>query len=63
MSNGVSNFNFLAVLLSEILGGPKFTLGGPKPPKISETTRARMLKFKIQLDIVKYSLWVKIFLR
>jgi len=54
MSNGVSNFNFLAVLLSKILGGPKFTLGGPKPPKISETTRARMLKFKIQLDIVKY---------
>ena len=29
MSNGVFNFNFLALLLSEILGGPKFTLGGP----------------------------------
>ena len=29
------------------------------PPKISLTTRARMLKLKIQLDIVKYSLWVK----
>ena len=28
------------------------------PPKISVTTRARMLKLKIQLDIVKYSLWV-----
>jgi len=28
MSNGVFNFNFLALLLSEILGGPKFTLGG-----------------------------------
>jgi len=27
MSNGVFNFNFLALLLSEILGGPKFTLG------------------------------------
>ena len=33
------------------------------PPKISETTRARMLKLKTQLDIVKYSLWVKKFLR
>jgi len=29
MSNGVFNFNFLALLLTEILGGPKFTLGGP----------------------------------
>ena len=33
MSNGVFNFNFLALLLSEILGGPKFTLGGPTPPE------------------------------
>jgi len=32
MSNGVLNFNFLALLLSEILGGPKFTLGGSTPP-------------------------------
>jgi len=32
MSNGVFKFNFLALLLSEILGGPKFTLGGPTPP-------------------------------
>ena len=31
MSNGVSNFNFLAILLSEILGGPKFTLGNLTP--------------------------------
>ena len=31
MSNGVFNFNFLALVLSEILGGPKFTLGGPRP--------------------------------
>ena len=28
------------------------------PPKISETTRGRMLKLKTQLDIVKYSLHV-----
>ena len=33
MSNGVFNFNFLALLLSDILGGPKFTLGGPTPPR------------------------------
>ena len=32
MSNGVFNVNFLALLLSEILGGHKFTLGGPTPP-------------------------------
>jgi len=32
MSNGVFNFNFISLLLSEILGGPKFTLGGPTPP-------------------------------
>ena len=31
MSNGVFNFNFLALLLTEILGGPKFTLGGLTP--------------------------------
>ena len=32
MSNGVFNFNFLALLLFELLGGPKFTLWGPTPP-------------------------------
>jgi len=31
MYDGVFNFNFLALLLSEILGGAKFTLGGPTP--------------------------------
>ena len=32
MSNGVFNFNFLALVFSEILGGPKFTVGGPTHP-------------------------------
>jgi len=32
MSNGVFNLSFLALLPSEILGGSKFTLGGPTPP-------------------------------
>jgi len=32
MSNGVFNFNVLALVFSEILGGPKFTLGGPGRP-------------------------------
>ena len=32
MSNGVFNFKFLALVFFEILGGPKFTLGGPTPP-------------------------------
>ena len=31
MSNSVFNFNFLAVVFSEILGGPIFTLVGPTP--------------------------------
>jgi len=31
--DGVFNFNFLVLLLSELLGGgPKFTLWGPTPP-------------------------------
>jgi len=34
MSNGVFNFNFLALVLSELLGGPKFTLAGPAPPEV-----------------------------
>jgi len=29
MSNGIFNFNLLALVFSEILGGLKFTLGGP----------------------------------
>ena len=28
MSNGVFNFNIVALVVSDILGGPKFTLGG-----------------------------------
>jgi len=32
MTNGIFNFNFLALVFSEILGGPKFTLGGPTLP-------------------------------
>jgi len=31
MSNGVFNFNFLALVFSDILGGPTFTLGGHTP--------------------------------
>jgi len=32
MSNCVFNLNILALVVTEILGGPKFTLGGPVPP-------------------------------
>jgi len=32
MSNGVFNSNFLDLVFSEILGGPKFTLVGPTSP-------------------------------
>ena len=56
------------------LGTKKFPLGGGQggtgppnvnlgPPKISETTGAKMLKLKTQLDIVKYSVFVQKFHR
>jgi len=32
MSNCVVNFDILALVVSEILGGPKFTLESPMPP-------------------------------
>ena len=51
------------ILLWGVQGGtapPNLNMG---PPKISETTRGRMLKLNTQLDIVKYSLCVKKFLR
>ena len=32
MSNSVFSFNIRALVVSEILGGPKFTLEGPVPP-------------------------------
>jgi len=32
ISNSIFNFNFLALVVSEILGGPKCTLRGPAPP-------------------------------
>jgi len=31
MTNGIFNFNFLALVFSEILGGPTFTLGALRP--------------------------------
>jgi len=33
ISNGILKFNFLAVVVSEISGGPKFTLRGAVPPR------------------------------
>jgi len=30
--NGIFKFDFLARVVSEISGGPKFTLRGPTPP-------------------------------
>jgi len=44
-------------------GGTELSNVNLGPPKISETTRAKMLKLKTQLDIVKYSLCVQKFLR
>jgi len=39
ISNCVFNFNILALVVSEILGGPKFTLGGPFVRPIAEYIR------------------------
>ena len=36
MSNSVVNFNFLALLLSEILGGPKFAVSTPPGRHLAE---------------------------
>ena len=53
-ASGTQNFP-----LEGVQGGTGPPIINLKPPKISETTRARMLKLKTQLDIVKYSLYVK----
>jgi len=34
ISDGIFKFNFLALVVSEIIGGPKFTLWSPEPPDI-----------------------------
>ena len=31
MTNGIFNLNFLALVFSEIIGGPKFALGALRP--------------------------------
>jgi len=69
MSNGVFNFNFLALVFADILGGPKFTLGGLTPPgrpladnfftqseyfKISNS----VFNFNIRALVVSEILWV-----
>jgi len=58
MSNGVFNFKFIALLLSEILGGPKFTLGGPTPPsgEIFFVYKASTLQYLIVFLISTFSL-------
>ena len=66
MENAIRHSKVLAsgtknLPLGGVQGGtapPNLNMG---PPKISETTRGRMLKLKTQLDIVKYSLYVKKF--
>jgi len=58
MKNAIRHSNVLASGTKKFPLGPPVNLG---PPKISETTRTRMLKLKTQLDIVKYSLSVQRF--
>ena len=68
IKNAVRHSNVLASGTKNFpLGGVQGGTGPPNvnlgPPKISETTRARMLKLKRQLDMVKYSLCVQKFIR
>jgi len=49
ISNGVFNFNFLALLLSDILGGPQIYIRGPcaprRPPSVTILKRAQVLAY------------------
>jgi len=49
MSNGVFNFNFLVLLLSEILGGSQIYIRGPcaprRPPSVKLLKRAQVLAY------------------
>ena len=49
MSKGVFNFNFLALLLSEILGGSQIYIRGPcaprRPPSVKMLKRAQVLAY------------------
>ena len=49
MSNGVFNFNFLVLLLSEILGGSQIYIRGPcaprRPPSVKILKRAQALAY------------------
>jgi len=49
MSNGVFNFNFLALLLSEILGGSHIYIRRPcaprRPPSVKMLKRAQVLAY------------------
>ena len=64
MSNGVFNFNFLALLLSEILGGSQIYTRGPfapqRPPSVKILKRAQVLAYvyivvNFQLRIVPFT--------
>jgi len=59
MSNCIFNFNILAVIVSEIIWGPKFTLGGPAPPGRSlaeNVSKADTLPYLMELLISTFYL-------
>ena len=53
----------IIIIIIIITGGTGRHSVNFEPPKISESTRARMLKLKTQLDFVKFSVWVQKFIR
>ena len=58
MSNCVFIFNILALVLSGILGGPKFTLGRPVPPPctpLEEKCCTRGEYFTMSNDIFNFN--------
>jgi len=55
ISNCVFNFNILALVVSEILGGPKFTLGGPFVRPIAENFCTRGEYFTMSNGVFNFN--------
>ena len=56
ISNCVFNFNILALVVSEILGDPKFTLGGPVPLCTPHNGKIFVLEASTLLCLMAFSI-------